>query len=279
MRAAPARSHEPFPAPPWTFATLEPVRAALEFAGLRLMNQAALPRGDGHAVVLFPGLASDHHAIGPLKRFCERLGYAALDWGRGFNTGPKGNPDLWLDGLAEDVRTLTSMHAGTISLVGWSLGGIYAREIAKLLGPRVRQVVTIGTPFAGTSKQTHAGLVYRLLNGSDATIDRAMSRRLRTPPAVPTTSIYSRTDGVVAWQACIQGGGRANTENIEVDGSHCGMGWNAKVFAVLADRLSQPHGAWRRYVQQQPTVAPGWPFSRQMRRSSGARPRTAGAAG
>lgn len=193
MPRAVAATADAFGAPSWTFVGLEPVRAVLEYAGMQMMDQSELPRGDGHAVVLFPGLASDQHAIGPLKDFCDKLGYTALDWGRGFNTGPKGNPDPWLDGLSEDVQTLTSVHGGTISLVGWSLGGIYAREVAKRLGPRVRQVVTIGTPFAGTVKQTRAGVVYRLLNGGAAPIDSAMSRKLRTPPGVPTSSIYSRS--------------------------------------------------------------------------------------
>lgn len=238
----------PASAPSLALMGLEPVRAAFEYAGMRLMDKSRLPRGDGHAVVLFPGLASDKNAIGPLKRFCKSLGYNAHDWGRGFNTGPKGNPDAWLDELAGDVLALTAARGDGISLVGWSLGGIYAREVAKRLTRRVRQVVTIGTPFAGSGSETNAGLVYRVLNGSTPAIGVAMSRNLRIAPAVPTTSIYSRSDGVVAWQACIQSGGGALTENIEVAGSHLGLGWNAEVFSVLADRLSQPPGEWQRYA-------------------------------
>ena len=249
MNPAVAATPQTYGAPSWALTGLEPARAVLEYVGMRMMDPSALPRGDGHAVVLFPGLASDRHAIGPLKGFCDELGYTGLDWGRGFNTGPQGDPDQWLDALSYHVQALTSTHEQAISLVGWSLGGIYAREVAKRLGPRVRQVITIGTPFAGTSRHTRAGLVYRLLNGRNAEIGPALSRRLSMPPRVPTTSIYSRTDGVVAWQACVQRGHRATTENIEVEGSHCGLGWNAGVFGVLADRLSQPHGAWRRYAQ------------------------------
>jgi len=234
----------------------EPLRAALEYANMRLtINKSALPRGDGHAVVLFPGLASDRQAMAPLGKLCIDLGYTPLDWGRGLNTGPKGDPDLWLDGLAHDVDTLTSAHRESVSLVGWSLGGIYAREVAKRLGARVRQVVTIGTPFAGPSHATNAGLVYRLLNGSKPALDAGMTNKLRAPPAVPTTSIFSRSDGVVAWQTCIQPGGSARTENIEVSGSHCGLGWNAEVFRVLADRLGQRHGAWKRYAPHRRNLA------------------------
>ena len=120
-------------APTWTLLGVEPVRAALEFAGMRLMNKADLPAGDGHPIVIFPGLAADRHSIGPLKDFCEELGYTAYDWGRGFNTGPQGDVGVWLDELAQHVRELTAAHAEPMSLIGWSLGGIYAREVAKKL--------------------------------------------------------------------------------------------------------------------------------------------------
>ncbi|WP_280151645.1 alpha/beta fold hydrolase [Piscinibacter sp. XHJ-5] len=211
------------------------------------MNKSALPRGDGHPVVIFPGLAADRHSIEPLKGFCDDLGYAAYDWGRGFNTGPQGELDAWLDELARHVVELTAAHEEPISLIGWSLGGIYAREVAKKLTRRVRQVITIGTPFAGSAQQTHAAGVYRLLSGQEPALSPATTDRLRTAPDAPTTSIFSRSDGVVAWQACIQDGDADHTENIEVDGSHCGLGWNSEVLSIIADRLRQPQGAWQRH--------------------------------
>ena len=204
-----------------------------------MMDRELLPKGDGHAVVIFPGLASDGHAVAPLRAFCEELGYAAYDWGRGFNTGPEGDVEAWLDRLAQHTNQLTDEHGDAISLIGWSLGGIYAREVAKALGPRVRQVITIGSPFAGTVEQSNVGLVYRLLNGGRPQIDAALLERLRTPPEVPTTSIYSRTDGIVAWQTCVQPGLHAHVDNVEVAGSHCGLGWNKAAFRVIADRLAR----------------------------------------
>jgi len=237
----------PAGAPAWTLLGVEPLRAALEYAGMRVMNKAALPPGDGHPVVIFPGLAADRHSIGPLKEFCEQLGYTAYDWGRGFNTGPQGDVDMWLDELAQHVRELTSAHRERVSLVGWSLGGIYAREVAKKLTGSVRQVITIGTPLAGSAEQTNVSWVYRLVSGQKPMLDDAMMVRLRTAPDVPTTSIFSRSDGVVAWQACIQDGVAQHTENIEVDGSHCGLGWNTEVLSVIADRLRQPADSWQRH--------------------------------
>lgn len=238
--------------PPLTLLGLEPLRAAWEYARMRLMDPSAFPRGDGHTVIVFPGLASDGHATAPLTSFCESLGYDACDWGRGFNTGPRGEPNAWLDELAEHVGALAADQGADLSLVGWSLGGIYAREVAKRLEARVRQVITIGTPFAGASDDTHAGLVYRLLSGQKPDLDDAMRRQLLSAPKVPTTSIYSRTDGVVAWQACIQPGRRRDTENVEVQGSHCGLGWNAQVLEVVADRLGQARGQWRPYPTSRP---------------------------
>lgn len=235
-------------APSLALLGLEPLRAAWEYARMRVMDSSGIARGDGHAVVVFPGLASDRHATGPLISFCRDLGYETHDWGRGFNTGPQGEPNAWLDELAEHVAALPTDGLLDVSLIGWSLGGIYAREIAKRLGTNVRQVITIGTPFAGGNDDTHAALVYRLLNGRKPVLDSAMRQQLRTAPEVPTTSIYSRTDGVVAWQACIQPGRRRDTENVEVEGSHCGMGWNAKVLEVVADRLRQPRGQWRPFT-------------------------------
>ena len=240
---------EPAGAPAWSLLGFEPLRAALEYAGMRLMEKRQLPLGDGHPVVIFPGLVADRHSTRPLKNFCEQLGYTAYDWGRGFNTGPRGDVDSWLDELAQHVRELISTHRRQrASLIGWSLGGIYAREVAKNLRGRVRQVITIGTPFAGIPEQTNVAWVYRLVNGQKPMLDEALMARLRTAPDVPTSSIFSRSDGIVAWQACIQGGDGEHTENIEVDGSHFGLGWNSQVLSIIADRLRPSRGAWQRYA-------------------------------
>jgi pimeloyl-ACP methyl ester carboxylesterase len=240
----------PITAPNWMLLGSEPVRAAIEYARMRTMDIGALPRGDGHPVVIFPGLAANHTSIAPLLRLCRRLGYAASDWGRGLNTGPRGDVQAWLDELAQHVDQLTAAHERKMSLIGWSLGGIYAREVAKRLDPRVRQVITMGAPFAGKAEHTNAAWIYRLLNGRAPTFDEALMARLRTPPNVPTTSVFSRDDGIVAWQACMQDGSRGTrcVENIEVAGSHSGLVWNTRVFSIIADRLHQPENAWRPYA-------------------------------
>lgn len=226
-------------APSWLLLGAEPLRAIYELASVPFMNRSLLPLGNGHPVVLFPGLASDARALGPLKNLCDHLGYATHDWGRGFNTGPEGHIEDWISTLSAEVDSLADAQE-SFSLIGWSLGGIYAREVAKILGARrIRRVITIGTPFSGGVKQTNVAWVYRLLNGHPASMDDALQQRLATPPKVPTTSIYSRSDGIVSWHACVQRGDHPGIENIEVSGSHCGLGWNTEVLSIVADRLAR----------------------------------------
>ncbi|HEX3138597.1 MAG TPA: alpha/beta hydrolase [Rhizobacter sp.] len=234
-------------APPLALLGMEPWRAAFEYARMRCMDRGDLPEGDGHPVIIFPGLASDQRSLLPLRTCCEALGYAVYDWEQGFNTGPQGDIDEWLHNLAEHVRGVASLHGRRVSLVGWSLGGIYAREIAKMRPPLVRQVVTLGTPFSSTGRETNVGWLYRLVNGSVPFVDDQLAQRLRTTPPVPTTSIYSRSDGVVAWQTCLVDGSTSESENVEVDGSHIGLPWNPQVLRIVADRLSQAEGAWQRH--------------------------------
>lgn len=226
---------------------LEPLRAALEFARMQFTPDETASRGDGHAVVLFPGLAADHRLMTPLAKHCARLGYTAHDWGRGYNTGPAGDALQWLRELAAEVAiTMPDARKG-ITLIGWSLGGLYAREIAKAIPGRVRQVITLGTPFARLADSTNVQWLFELLNGTRGAVDASFARALRMPPPVPTTSIYSRSDGVVAWQACLGKPG-PQSENLEVESSHLGLVWHPDVLRIVGDRLAQRPGRWKPYV-------------------------------
>lgn len=217
----------------------EPFRAAFEFATHHFAAATTTPPGDGHPVVIFPGLGADGCSVATLREHCRALGYDAFDWGQGFNTGPQGDLDHWLDGLKHQVGELLAAHEQPATLIGWSLGGLYARELGKLMAPRLRQVITIGTPFNADADHSNVGWLFRLLSGSTANFDRALSERLRTPPPLRTTSIYSRSDGVVAWQTCRHEKRSKWVHDIEVDGSHIGMGWNRAVLDAVAERLGQ----------------------------------------
>lgn len=205
--------------------------------------------GDGHPVVIFPGLGADGSSVSILRAHCQGLGYEAFDWGRGFNTGPQGHLDTWLEGLANQVSGQLMKHEKPATFIGWSLGGLYARELGKLLAPpQLRQVITIATPFNNSADDTSVGWLSSLLGGSSARIDPSLIRRLRIPPPIRTTSIYSRSDGVVAWETCCHDKRSRLVQDIEVDGSHMGMGWNREVLNIVADRLGQHAGPWRPYV-------------------------------
>ena len=240
----------PIKRPSFALLGAEPWRAAYEFLSHQLSSNAPPIPGDGHPVLIFPGLGADGKSVAPLRKVCESLGYPAFDWGRGYNTGPQGDVDEWLRNLATHCAGLLEDFDQDATLIGWSLGGIYARELAKLMQGRVRQVITIGTPFNADADHTNVGWLYRLLSSNTPAFDEDLSHRLRTAPPVPTTSIYSRSDGVVAWQSCRHPRRRAGVQDIEISGSHIGMGWNPAALRIVADRLAQPPGQWRPFADE-----------------------------
>jgi len=229
----------------------EPFRAAMELACHKIGKSDDAKPGDGHPVVIFPGLGGHGGSVAPLRDHCRSLGYDAFDWGQGFNTGPQGDLDAWLHTLKSQVVDRLAGYTQPATLIGWSLGGLYAREIGKLMAPGVRQVITMGTPFNAEADHTNVGWLFRLLSGSSSAIDPALSRRLRTPPPLRTNSIYRRSDSVVAWQTCRHDKRSSLVHDIEVVGSHIGKGWNRDVLAAVADRLGQEPGPWRRCVRAQ----------------------------
>jgi hypothetical protein len=227
---------------------IEPIRALLEFVRMHFRDDGDSSAGDRHPVVLFPGFGADHRYMAPLRKFCERRGYVCYDWGRGMNTGPSGGSSQWLNTLSTDVAAMVNGHKERVTLINWSLGGLYAREIAKAIPARIRQVITLGSPFGNVATSTNVGWLYELLNGGTTAIDSRLAKTLRTPPPVPTTSIYSRSDGVVAWKACIARRG-AFTENIEVNSSHLGLVWHPDVMSIVANRLAQREGGWTPWIE------------------------------
>lgn len=236
--------------PPRAWLMALEVRALLEFSALfpawPLLNRA--PRGDNHPVVVFPGLSANDASTAPLRRYLQLLNYSACGWDQGFNFGPR--PGVLQEARDHVLRTF-SRTGRKVSLVGWSLGGIYARELAKELPEIVRGVITLGTPFAGSHTSTNAWRLYELTSGRSVTRESA-NYNLPVAPPVPTTSIFSRTDGVVAWQGSLQSPSPQNphTENIEVVASHTGLGLNPSAWWAVADRLAQPEGEWQPFSRE-----------------------------
>ncbi len=217
-----------------------PWELGVAIAAYPLLRSAAA--GDGHPVLVFPGLAAGDMTTVVMRRFLADKGYATYAWEQGLNFGPR--PGV-LETCVERIRQLRAEHGSRVSLVGWSLGGVYARELAKMLPDDVRVVISLGSPFTGSPKATNAWRVYQLVSG-EREIDEERFAALKETPRVPTTSIFSRTDGVVAWQCSLEQE-TASSENIEVHASHVGMGMNPLALYAIADRLAQPEGGWRRF--------------------------------
>ena len=233
--------------PPSLWQLLLEGRAPLELwasvLGFPLLQRA--PRGDGHPVLVFPGLVAGDITTAPLRAYLQHLGHACFGWDQGVNLGPRHGV------LAQCRARIAQLHADSgrrVSLVGWSLGGLYAREMAKLMPKQVRAVVTLGSPFAGHPHATNAWRVFELASGHSA-MDPNLRDRLRSAPKVPTTSIYSKSDGIVSWQCSVQSQG-SQTENIEVLASHLGLGVNPLALYALADRLAQAEGSWKSFSRR-----------------------------
>jgi len=223
----------------------EPGRAIADYSAALASSPVLLraPRGDGHPVLVLPGLLAEDASTGTMRLYLRSLGYEVHGWRLGRNLGPTA---AILNGMSARLEELHQSSGRSVSLVGWSLGGIFARELARSRPVLTRQVITLGSPFAlGNPADSRAGSAYQRLGVLHVSPGSLPPReRLSRPIPVPTTAIYSRLDGVVPWQACINTPG-PRRENVAVYSSHLGMGHNAAVLWVIADRLAQPEGTWQ----------------------------------
>lgn len=221
------------------------LRALPEFGGfvasLPLLTALA-PRGDGHPVLVLPGLVTSDRSTVALRSFLKSKGYASYGWELGRNYGPL--PGIERK-MIDRLKALADRHGRKVSLVGWSLGGIYARQLAKMLPDEVRLVITLGSPFNGDPRATNAWKLYEFTSGHKVD-DREghMGGAISESPMVPTTAIYSRSDGICAWQACLENE-LPHTESIEVEASHCGLGHHPAAVYAISDRLAQREGEWK----------------------------------
>jgi hypothetical protein len=226
----------------------EPFRAALELGSLHMYEPwlNAMRGGDGHPVLVIPGFTAGDRSTTVLRNLLSSLGFLPFGWNQGVNFGAR--HELF-QGTGELLMQLNEEYGCRVSIVGQSLGGIYARELAKHLPDAVRQVITLGSPFNdpdGTA--SNLSDLYEMFNPDHKTKSEQFvseNWELHAAPPVPTTSIYSKFDGICHWRSCLQRGGHDQVENIEVLGSHTGMGVNAQAMFVVADRLSQRRKEWK----------------------------------
>jgi len=239
-----------------------PARSLLLLEGRALLELAALlpaypvlrraPAGDGHAVLVLPGLMASDFSTRALRRFLRDKGYQAHGWKQGRNVGPS---EALIAAMIERLVDVQRRSGRKVSLIGWSLGGIYARELARAMPELVRQVITLASPFADLDAVNVPRFLRRRARRRNPVGDDAPIRdRLREPLTVPTTAIFSNSDGIAAGGSC-RADAAPFTENLEVESSHLGIGHHPVVLLTIADRLAQPEGKW------QPFVPPsGWRF-------------------
>ncbi len=238
---------------PWHSAAELP-RVLLEISSLAyawpLLGTA--PRGDGHPVLVLPGFTAGDESTVMLRRFLARLGYQPIPWQLGQNTGSYDVQEQ----LVRRFYALTRDHQRKITIIGQSLGGVFARELAHQFSTHVRQIITLGSPFSSSGPETTNALVgrlFRYMSGMNHEEMRdQMLRFPKQPPPVPSSAIYSKSDGVVHWSACLEYTGK-QAENIEIVGSHSGMAMNPVVFHVIADRLALAEGRWQPFQRDR-----GW---------------------
>lgn len=245
--------------PPSRFWTYSEGRAMFELAAFYAMMPALsmLPRGDGHSVLVLPGFLATNTSTAPMRRLLGNLGYDVHGWESGRNV--KVN-EAMLRSLQDQLARLNDDSGGKVSIVGWSLGGVLAREVTKLHPDRVRQVVSLGSPLSNNRNFSSVTRIFEMLNGKEPElIQPGRFDSLHEAPPVPTTSILTKTDGIVHWHASVQeDGGEHPSENIVVHASHCGLGVNPSVMIALADRLRQKEGEWAPF---EPSAYQKWMYS------------------
>jgi pimeloyl-ACP methyl ester carboxylesterase len=203
------------------------------------------PCGDGQPVLVLPGFFAADGSTARLRNYLKKKGFTPYAWELGRNPGL--SEELYLK-LEERILELSEQHGGKISVVGWSLGGIYARLLAHKMPEHVRQVITLGSPFNVSQMGAITGAVERLYErmNPNQQDDPLLAQEVlwKQPPPVPSTAIYSEGDGIAHWSFCVDPEDES-TENLKIPSSHLGMTHNPLVMYAVADRLAQEEGQWR----------------------------------
>lgn len=200
-----------------------------------------IPRGDGRPVMLIPGFLAGDASMNVMSAWLKRIGYYAEQPGISFNINYS---EVLLKSLATRLVDLYGWRARRVTLLGHSRGGILAKVLAHRQPEMVEQVICLGSPLVNpfdVHPVTMAGVrmaqVFNFVRyGKTSGVEARFMRDLEAAPRVPTTSIYSRTDGIVNWEACV----RDDVRSIAVRGSHMGLVLNPEVYAIVARLLTEP---------------------------------------
>jgi pimeloyl-ACP methyl ester carboxylesterase len=237
--------------PPGLGLLLAEARGIFEFNASLLLSPLLMraPRGDGHPVLTLPGFLASDLSMAPMRRYLTALGYDAYAWKMGRNVGGFARMRAALRDRLAEIHDTTGRK---VSVVGWSLGGVYARDLALQAPELVRYVVTLGSPFAGNVRATNATRLYEAMSGEAVEDNSELRKAIAGDLPVPTSSIYSRTDGIVNWRTCRLRPSEI-AENIEVHlASHVGLGVNAAALWATADRLAQAEGQFTQFDRSGP---------------------------
>lgn len=200
---------------------------------------------DGHPVMILPGFMTTKASTKLLREHVAKLGYPVYDWGMGRNLGKM----EYMAALVERLEKIQKKHNQKVSLIGWSLGGVFAREIAKARPDLIRQVITMGSPFQDITHENNVAWIYTLISGGKRVEDTdwALIENMYKPAPVPTTAIYTKEDGIVPWHVCMEVQQDKLHQNIQVHGSHFGLGVNTSVFWIIEDRLKYDRHNWQHF--------------------------------
>ena len=208
-----------------------------------------LYEGAGQPVIVFPRQGTGPEGTAALRSLLAEAGFRPHDWGHGDGEGARRiGLSRWLRKLEECVIDVFELTQEPVTLLGWGLSGIYARELAKRTNPLVRQVITLGTPFNTAADPQRQCKLMAMLDTGPERLPLAVRQRLRQRPPVPCTSLYSRDDGVVRWEQCVDQE-TADSEHIEISGArHEELATHPRALEVITHRLAQPEGQWRPYA-------------------------------
>ena len=205
----------------------------------------SLPNGNGEPVMVIPGLTTNDISTTIVRKFLKFKGFNVYGWELGVNIKYS---DSLEEKLIKRIDDIYQKHQQKVSIIGWSLGGITMRLLAKHEPKNIKQLIALGAPVAKITGATNVTWWYQLLTQEKTEdFNQQWAKDISAKPTMPSTSIYSKTDGMVSWEYCMDWETGPQTQNIEVLCNHLGFGMTPTVWYILVDRLRQPEDNWQHF--------------------------------